>query len=424
VPGNIIQITLKALSPASFLNALICTNNPPRVGDSCTIYGTGFGPTIPPQQDGVPANAVTFPANTCSLKIAGVPAVVNDCGLAAGLVAVNRLDFIYPDGVPGSGLDAQADITVAGQDGAIQVPLPLSVTIAPTSVTVPAGQTQQFTAIVSGVSSTAVIWSATAGTINASGLYTAPSTTPATAMVTATAKADAKISAQAVVTVQRVITVKPATSHSYLYADVPGAVKSFQVTTTGVKIGDSGHIVFLGIDYVNVVSEISPGGQITYEFPIGTPQYSPSWVKFYISGTNGVTSNTIYIPFEGNQNTMALSLTDSFLVSEASYQTFKFKLSDGTTDGAFGLGSFAAIAIDNKTNLVLTSSSFEGSPQGNGVTMYLQTPPRSMWAEKLIHSTKVAPEIISSLTAWPPKMVMGAPLSRQPTRFRVFHFKT
>ncbi len=54
-------------------------------------------------------------------------------------------------------------------------------TIAPTSATVKLGSTQQFT------SSGATSWSATAGTISGSGLYTAPATMPASSSVTVTA---------------------------------------------------------------------------------------------------------------------------------------------------------------------------------------------------------------------------------------------
>jgi len=60
----------------------------------------------------------------------------------------------------------------------------ISVSVSPSGVSVPLGATQQFTAYVSGTSNTAVTWevdgvaggNATVGTIDATGLYTAPST--------------------------------------------------------------------------------------------------------------------------------------------------------------------------------------------------------------------------------------------------------
>src|SRR5204862_151904 len=87
-------------------------------------------------------------------------------------------------------------------------PIPVSVTIAPTSATVAARGTQQFTATVQNTSNTAVTWqvngvtggNATVGTISSSGLYTAPAS-PATVTVTAVSQADTTKSASAQVTI-------------------------------------------------------------------------------------------------------------------------------------------------------------------------------------------------------------------------------
>src|SRR5438132_2442316 len=84
----------------------------------------------------------------------------------------------------------------------------VSVSISPGSATVMAGQTQQFSATVTGSSNTAVMWSVdgvsggngASGTISATGLYTAPSAA-GTHRVTATSAADASKSASATVTV-------------------------------------------------------------------------------------------------------------------------------------------------------------------------------------------------------------------------------
>src|SRR5713101_4384480 len=89
-------------------------------------------------------------------------------------------------------------------------PPTVAVSIAPTTVTVAAGKTQQFTASVTGSSNTAVTWSmaggASSGTITSTGLYTAPTTVPnpAQVTVTATSQADSIKSASATVTVTAV----------------------------------------------------------------------------------------------------------------------------------------------------------------------------------------------------------------------------
>ncbi len=77
-----------------------------------------------------------------------------------------------------------------------------AVTVSPQTAFVGAGQVQQFTATVTGESATTVTWSATVGTIDANGNYTAPATaTNATATMTATSTADTTKSANASVSV-------------------------------------------------------------------------------------------------------------------------------------------------------------------------------------------------------------------------------
>ena len=76
----------------------------------------------------------------------------------------------------------------------------IGVSVSPASVSLLPGATQQFAASVTGLSNTAVTWSATGGTISSSGSYVAPST-PGTYMVTATSTANSAQSASATVTV-------------------------------------------------------------------------------------------------------------------------------------------------------------------------------------------------------------------------------
>ena len=86
------------------------------------------------------------------------------------------------------------------------------------SLTLPAGAQQQFTAAVTGTSNTAVTWSvdsvaggsSSVGTINTSGLYTAP-TQSGTHVVTATSVVDTTKSASATVTVTGLVSIAPST---------------------------------------------------------------------------------------------------------------------------------------------------------------------------------------------------------------------
>src|SRR6266849_8094334 len=83
----------------------------------------------------------------------------------------------------------------------------ITISVAPTAVTVAVGNTQQFTTTVTGTPNTAVTWSvaggAANGTVSNTGLYTAPATAPnpPQVTVTATAQADSTKSASAIVTV-------------------------------------------------------------------------------------------------------------------------------------------------------------------------------------------------------------------------------
>ncbi len=103
------------------------------------------------------------------------------------------------------------DVTKRGSGYVVLQSLPIVISVSPSSVTVNLGQTQQFTATVSGTSNTAVTWtvngtaggSASTGTISASGLYTAPTVlpNPPTVIVAATSAADTHFVANAQTTI-------------------------------------------------------------------------------------------------------------------------------------------------------------------------------------------------------------------------------
>ncbi|QOY89063.1 DUF1800 family protein [Paludibaculum fermentans] len=84
----------------------------------------------------------------------------------------------------------------------------VTVSVSPSSASVGLNATQTFTATVGGTANTAVTWSATAGTISSSGVYTAPSSlpNPAVATVKATSVADPLVSASASITLTQPVT--------------------------------------------------------------------------------------------------------------------------------------------------------------------------------------------------------------------------
>src|SRR6266853_2268855 len=114
--------------------------------------------------------------------------------------------------------------------------VPVSVSISPTSASVLSGGTQQFSAKVSNTSNTAVTWSATAGSISASGLYTGPTVTAnSSATVTATSVTDPSKSASAIVSITGMRDFSVSASPLTPGTVSPGAssTATVNVTTTG-----------------------------------------------------------------------------------------------------------------------------------------------------------------------------------------------
>jgi len=103
------------------------------------------------------------------------------------LGAVHGSDFEVVDV---SGLMISPDSGQARQTSAI------SVTVAPSTASVQVSTTKQFTATVANSTNTAVTWTASAGSISATGLYTAPASVPSPATVTIQAVSQADTSAK------------------------------------------------------------------------------------------------------------------------------------------------------------------------------------------------------------------------------------
>jgi 6-phosphogluconolactonase (cycloisomerase 2 family) len=125
-------------------------------------------------------------------------------------------------------------------------PAPLVVTVAPSSSSVVLGNTQQFTAAVSGSTNTAVAWdvngipggNSAVGTISASGAYTAPAVLPSPAVVVLGATSQADASKSAVTTVTIVSDVAVAISLSL--PPLSGALRTGSSTTLTATISSSG----------------------------------------------------------------------------------------------------------------------------------------------------------------------------------------
>ncbi|MGA7851487.1 MAG: putative Ig domain-containing protein [Terriglobales bacterium] len=141
----------------------------------------------------------------------------------------------------------------------------IQVSVSPASVTLLSKGQQQFTATVTGTTQTAVSWSATKGSIDAKGLYTAPTVTSQTsATVTATSNADTSKSGNAAVTINP-------------------AAKALQITTGSLPQGQQGNIY--SVDFA------ATGGTTPYSWSISAGT-TPPGTSMNTNGDFGGTPTT------------------------------------------------------------------------------------------------------------------------------------
>jgi len=174
-------------------------NHGEETGDHARHVSISVSPTAARVQV---SHSQQFTANVSGTPRTAVIWSVN--GIAGGNSTVGRVDssgfYTAPSSVPGSSVTITAHSVakpVASANAAVTVvPMqPVTVTISPNSVSLPPGQTQQFSAWVSGSANSAVQWlvngavggSAAAGTITSAGRYTSPKIAP-TGSVTVTAQ--------------------------------------------------------------------------------------------------------------------------------------------------------------------------------------------------------------------------------------------
>lgn len=183
---------------------------------------------------------------------------------------------------------------------------PPTVSISPTSATVSAGGTQQFTATVTSSANTAAMWSMTStasllpgqspGTLSASGLYTAPAAVEGTFTVTVTAAAAADTSATATAT----ITVNPpAIQPGLVWLETPGAADILGNIEPQLGMDGSGNVFFsAGVGSLSAW-KLNPSGTVLSSFT-SADALNPNAVVS--DGTN------FYIPSQLNGAPALLSL--------------------------------------------------------------------------------------------------------------------
>lgn len=221
----------------------------------------------------------------------------NGCsGAACGTVSSSGL-YTAPASVPSP---PQVNVTATSAadktksaTAVVTVAPPVVVKISPATATVAVSQKQPFTASVTGSTNTAVTWTvsgsgctgAACGTVNSSGVYSAPPTvpSPATVNVTATSVANPKVSASAVVTVAPGVGVAVTPSTAQVGV---GKQQQFTATVTGTaNTGVSWSI--LGTNCAsNACGTISSSGLYT------APATVPSPATVTIQATSAASPNS------------------------------------------------------------------------------------------------------------------------------------
>jgi len=125
--------------------------------------------------------------------------------------------------------------------------LPVSISASPLNATVNSGQSQQFIATVSNTSNLGVSWRTTAGTINSSGSFTAPTvSSPTSVTVTATSQADTSKSASAGLTVNPAVPLLILNPASLSFSGQAGAT-SLTPASVSITNAGGGSLTFTGV---------------------------------------------------------------------------------------------------------------------------------------------------------------------------------
>ena len=235
----------------------------------------------------------------------------------------------------------------------------VSVTCSPTTVT--NGATSQCSANVTGTGSysTAVTWSASAGTINATGLFSAPTVKESTAVVvTATSTQDTTKSAPMTLTVTPPVPTITSVVPNLIYLDGAAVVGSIQINGSGFA---GGCVLHLGSRGDMTLLEGTTSSQILVNLSFDDATYRPRFDSWSVSCPSG-TSNTAQFGFQGNQNTLAFDssgklfqLQQGAFTDDKQQHIWEFLVGPGNTvtPNGFLTEGGSGIAYDDTTKSIV-----------------------------------------------------------------------
>ena len=266
------------LSAAILLISILsgCGGSPP--------HQTQISVSVSPGTASVIAGATQqFTARVTGTSSTAVTWSTSGCTSACGTIDSSGL-YTAPSPIPSDATvtvvaTLQSDTSKTGSAKVTQVPV--GVTVSPGSVSLGAGATQQFTATLTGTNTTAVTWSVSrctgsaCGTIDANGLYTAPTPVASTAdvTVTAAAQADPSKSNTATAHLQAIdVTISPSGTVNVM-------IKASQAFAATVKYDPSNAGVIWSVDVsctADTCGELSAAStaSVTYTAPNTVPNPS------------------------------------------------------------------------------------------------------------------------------------------------------
>lgn len=244
-------------------------------------------------------NTAQFTATVRNTSNTAVNWLVND--VAGGNTTVGTISasglYTAPAAVPNPDsvtvkAVSQADASKSAS-ATVTITLVIGISVAPTTATVPAGATQQFTATVENTADTSVTWkvndvtggNSTLGTISTSGLYTAPLAPPLSGTVTVTAASVVNPVRTASATVT--IVFSNATLTGQYAFGFTGYDDSGIFLLAGSFVADGNGSITSGLEDLNHGTGVYPNLTITGSYAIGADGRG----SMSLTDSDGVTTN-------------------------------------------------------------------------------------------------------------------------------------
>jgi hypothetical protein len=348
-------------------------------GGGASTIGTGSTPAPTVTVSASPTSITAGQSSTLTITTGSATSCTGTDSLAGTTVPLNATGTVVVKPTvtstysvnctgPGGSNSASATVTVTAAP-----PTVTSVTVTATPTSITTTQTAQVTAVVAGTGSfsSAVTWTATGGTISGTGntvTLTPSGVGTATATATSTQTGYTTVSGSASIAVTQAPPVITGISPAVYYLDGQGE-GYFEIDGTGFAGGDTVSITTPG----SLLSVSLTGTtKIQVMTRLESAFYSPGWFGFKVCEADGVTcSNTEYVAFIGNQNTLAIGPDGELYQNDQAqgntgindYNDYvrKFKVANGvaTADGSIATSLMQSIPVDNKT----------GYNTGGGVTL-------------------------------------------------------